>query len=99
MPEDSRLHKRLRENIKCHFMDPSFCWEPLSHWADEKITVFMQMQSSPATRHGRAWGERRYSSHSFLTSALDGGEWLASRPGRALPPGKGHPVHIVQEPG
>jgi hypothetical protein len=27
---------------------------------------------SPATRHGGAWGERRYSSYSFTTSALDG---------------------------
>jgi hypothetical protein len=33
-------------------------------------------------------GERLYSSYSFLTSALDGGEWSASRPGRALPRGK-----------
>jgi hypothetical protein len=33
-------------------------------------------------------GERKYSSYSFLTSALDRGEWLASRPGRALPQGK-----------
>jgi hypothetical protein len=33
--------------------------------------------------------ERRYSSYSFTTSVLDGGEWSASRPGRALPPGKG----------
>jgi hypothetical protein len=36
---------------------------------------------------------------SFLTSALDGGEWSASRPGRALPPGKGPAVPIVQEAG
>jgi hypothetical protein len=54
---------------------------------------------SPAKRHGCAWGERRYSSYSFTTSALDGGEWSASRPGRALPPGKGPPVPIVQEAG
>jgi hypothetical protein len=27
----------------------------------------------PATRHGGTWGERRYSSYSYLTSALDGG--------------------------
>jgi hypothetical protein len=27
--------------------------------------------------------------------ALGGGEWSASRPGRALPPGKGPPVPIV----
>jgi hypothetical protein len=44
-------------------------------------------------------GERRYSSYSFLTSALDGGVWSASRPGRALPPGKEPPVPIVQEAG
>jgi hypothetical protein len=31
--------------------------------------------------------------------ALDGGEWSASRPGRALPPGKEPPVPIVQEAG
>jgi hypothetical protein len=37
-----------------------------------------------------AWGERKYSSYLLLTSALDGGEWSASRPGRALPPGKGY---------
>jgi hypothetical protein len=53
----------------------------------------------PAARHGGAWGERRYSSYSFLTSALDGGEWSASRPGRALSPGKGPPESIVQEAG
>jgi hypothetical protein len=39
----------------------------------------------PATHHGGAWGERRYSSYAFLTTALDGVEWSASRPGRALP--------------
>jgi hypothetical protein len=33
-------------------------------------------------------GDRRYSSCSFLTSALEGGEWSASRPGLPLPPGK-----------
>jgi hypothetical protein len=38
-------------------------------------------------------GDRRYSSsYSFLPSALEGGEWSASRPGRALPPGKEPPV-------
>jgi len=47
----------------------------------------LKKQSSPATRHGGAWGERRYSSYLFLSSALDRGEWSASRPGRALPRG------------
>jgi hypothetical protein len=54
-------------------------------------------QSSPATRHRGAWVERTYSSYSFLTSAVDGGQWSASRHGLALPPGKGPPVPIVQE--
>jgi hypothetical protein len=40
-----------------------------------------------------------YSSYSFSTSALEGGWWSASRPGRALAPGKGPPVPIVQEAG
>jgi hypothetical protein len=35
--------------------------------------------------------ERRYSTYSFMTSALDVGEWSASRPGRALTQGKGTP--------
>jgi hypothetical protein len=33
------------------------------------------------------------------TSALDGGEWSASRQGCALPPGKGPPVPVGQEAG
>jgi hypothetical protein len=45
----------------------------------------------------KAQGERRYSSYSLTTSALDGGEWSASRPGRALDAVKGPPVPIGQE--
>jgi hypothetical protein len=44
-------------------------------------------------------GGRRYNSYSYLTSALDGGEWSASRPGRALSQGKELPVPIGQEAG
>jgi hypothetical protein len=40
-----------------------------------------------------------YSSYSFTTSALDGGLWSASHPGRALVPGTGPPVPIGQEAG
>jgi hypothetical protein len=46
-----------------------------------------------------AQGERSYSSYSFTTSEVDGGEWSASRPDRALPPGKGPPLPIVHEAG
>jgi hypothetical protein len=44
-------------------------------------------------------GDRRYSSYSFLTSAVGGGELSASRPGRALPPDKEPPVPTVLEAG
>jgi hypothetical protein len=47
----------------------------------------------------RRLGERRYSSYSLSTSALDGCEWSASRPDRDLAPGKAPPVPIVQEAG
>jgi hypothetical protein len=47
----------------------------------------------------RRLGREANSSYSFTTSALDGGEWLASRPGRELPPGKGPPAPNVQEAG
>jgi hypothetical protein len=42
----------------------------------------------PVYRHAGYKVERKYSSYSSLTSALDGGEWSASRSGRSLPPGK-----------
>jgi hypothetical protein len=38
-------------------------------------------------RHAGAQREKKYSS-TFLALALDGGEWVASRPGSALPPGR-----------
>jgi hypothetical protein len=44
-------------------------------------------------------GGEEYSSYSYSTSALDWGEWSASRSGRALDPGKGPPIPIVQEAG
>jgi hypothetical protein len=70
-----------------HSLDRTFClyWSIIAH-----------RHSSPATRYGGAGGERAYSSYSFMTSALDGGEWSASRPGRALPSEKVPPVPTVQ---
>jgi hypothetical protein len=45
---------------------------------------FQDLKSCPATRLWGAGKIMRYSSYSFFTSALEGGEWSASRPGRAL---------------
>jgi hypothetical protein len=66
---------------------------------NEDVNFTNDKKSSPTTHHGGAWGERRYSSYSFMASALDGGEWSASRPGRAFSQEKGPPVPIVQEAG
>jgi hypothetical protein len=44
-----------------------------AEYNEQAITyVHFLKKSSPATRHAGAWRERRYSSYSFLTSALDG---------------------------
>jgi hypothetical protein len=41
-------------------------------------------------------GKRRCSPYSFLTSALEGGEWSTSCPSRALPPGERAPgTHCI----
>jgi hypothetical protein len=55
--------------------------------ADCCITV-NKSKSCPTTRHEGAWAERRYSSYSFSTSALDRGEWTASRPAALYRRGK-----------
>jgi hypothetical protein len=46
----------------------------------------------------KTYGEWRLASP-FLNSALDGGEWSVSRPGRFTPGGKESPVPIGQRKG
>jgi hypothetical protein len=62
------------------------------------VTTLCKVKQSHNTPM-EAQRERSYSSYSFRTSALDGREWSASCFCRALPPGKGPPVPIVQEAG
>jgi hypothetical protein len=61
----------------------------------------MKTEKAKQSRHTPWWrlGGEEYSSYSFFTSALDGDEWSASRPGRALASGKGPSVPIVEEAG
>jgi hypothetical protein len=66
-----------------------------------KISFTVQHFNSkavPRTYEG-AGVERKYKSYLFTTSALDGGEWSASRPSCILPPGKRPMVPIGQEAG
>jgi hypothetical protein len=54
-----------------------------------KVSVKVKVKLSPcfnwAPRHEGVVGEWRYNSTHSLTSALDGGEWSGSRPGRFTP--------------
>jgi hypothetical protein len=75
---------------------PLYC-----HWSTNNIVYNITCISKVKLSRYMTWrfmGERRKIS-SYLTSALDGCEWSASRPGRALPAGKGPPIPIVQEAG
>jgi hypothetical protein len=52
----------------------------------KEVKVKLSLCFNWASRYKGVLGEWwRYSSTLFLTSALDGGEWLASRPGRFIP--------------
>jgi hypothetical protein len=50
--------------------------------------MMMWKKSSSATHHGGTWGERRYSSYSNLTSALDGVSGQGHAPATLYPWGK-----------
>jgi hypothetical protein len=59
------------------------------------MCVYVKIKVVPLRSIEAQLGDSRYSSYSFLTSALEGGEWSASHPNRVLPPGKEPPVPIV----
>jgi hypothetical protein len=46
-------------------------------------------------RNSGAKGDKSSSCYSLLTSALDGGEWLVSRPGRAYPRERTPGIHWI----
>jgi hypothetical protein len=62
-------------------------------------TIYEAKQSSPATRHGGAWGEKIIApTHSWPRHWM--GVWVVSvTPRPRFAPGKGPPVPIVQEAG
>jgi hypothetical protein len=72
-------YKTLYHNF-CIIVEYCSCSSP---WAVEQFQANKLSHYTPRRR----LGERRYSSYSFSTSALDRGEWSASRPSRALPRG------------
>jgi hypothetical protein len=73
-------------------------WKPEPVNSDPQDTYRTKKQV-PHYMLWSAWWERRYSSYSFSTSSLDGGEWSVSCLGRTLAPGKRPQIPIVQEAG
>jgi hypothetical protein len=60
-----------------------------------KLKVKLSLCFNRAPRHEGVLGEWRYSSTHSLTSALDGGEWSASRPGRFTPRERAPVIHWI----
>jgi hypothetical protein len=70
----------------------------LERLSEAAVTLVKRAKAVPPHATKRLWGEE-IELLSFSTSALYGGEWSASRSGRALAPGKGPSVSIVQGDG
>jgi hypothetical protein len=61
--------------------------------------VLVKRCTATAMQATRGRGGMNYSSYSYLTWALDGDQWSASCPGRALPPGKYLGYHLYRRLG
>jgi hypothetical protein len=73
-------------------------WQSSNIWEQIKIGFIRKL--SKAKKKNKAVPLHTMETHggrggiAFFTSALDGSEWSASRPGHALPPGKEPPVPV-----
>jgi hypothetical protein len=85
-------HLSLLQPFRTPFIHPTpatFNFKKVCGKKKEAKAVLLHATKSP--------GGEEYSSYSFLTSALYGGEWSASCPGHALVPGKEPPVPTGQD--
>ena len=73
--------------------------EKIQHTENDSLYIHVKGKGKgrPITGHEESEGEQMYSSTLPSTSALDGGGWSTSRPGRFTP--RKYPVPIVQEAG
>jgi hypothetical protein len=59
----------------------------------QKVKFFLYITKAP--HHKDVLGERRYTFTHSLNSAIDGGEWSASRPGRFTPRERATDTHFI----
>jgi hypothetical protein len=62
---------------------------------EQSAVLFLKPKLSHYTPWRRLVGDEVHSFYSVLTSALDGGEWSASRPDRAYPPERTPGPHLI----
>jgi hypothetical protein len=79
----TRFQRDLHFNIILHSTSISSKWSVHFIFSDQ--FVILEVSKAVSLHHTCGKRERMYSSYSFLTSALDGGEWSASRPGSVFP--------------
>jgi hypothetical protein len=83
LPEGKRGDKSKSWNCAVWWTDCVVLTLAWSVHKDKKVNLSLCFNWAP--RHEGVLGEWRYSSTHSLTSALDGGEWSASRPDRFTP--------------
>jgi hypothetical protein len=85
LPKHGRMNRDCLENQTCKLR--SYSYVLFSVFFNIELNVLRQTATffNVAPRHEGVLGEWRYSATHSLTSALDGGEWSPSRPGRFTP--------------
>jgi hypothetical protein len=82
LPQVFRMPRQcVRETFSALISIAVVGWVVWFHYEKVKLSLCFNW----APRHERVMGEWMYSSSHSLISALDGGEWSASRPGRLTP--------------
>jgi hypothetical protein len=69
------------------------------HWQDPKALEKAVLSFGKSPRHECVLGEWKYICTHCLTSALDGGEWSASRPGCFTPTERAPGTHWIRDLG
>jgi hypothetical protein len=82
--------ERGQLGVYVQFQSYSDTWQ---YGPNGSVNIAVKSKEVPLHAMEVLWGR------GIMTSALDGDEWSASCPGRALPPGKGPPVPTGQKAG
>jgi hypothetical protein len=91
--DDTELWRGGSRESRCMHLQRQINW--YTNTGKVKVKVNMSLCFKWAPRRESILGEWRYSSSHFLTSALDRGEWSASRSGRFAPRERAPGTHWI----